>query len=130
MHNTRYNATQGAAGGLDLLSFGQYSRLAGAFGARVDQGSTAYQVGFWATGAFLAVRGGIALGSRLLAANASATMFRSDANLLLPVLGSASQPNPEEYVSIMIQLHRVPESMSSSGRTRSPIRRQLAGLGQ
>ena len=71
-HNTPYNAAQGAAGGLDFLSFGAYAHVAGAFGARVDTGSTAYQVGYWATGAVLAVKGAVSLGARVLARSGAA----------------------------------------------------------
>ena len=67
-HNTAYNTAQGAAGGLDFLSFGAYAHVAGAFGPRVDTGSTAYQVGYWATGAVLAVKGAATLGAKVLGA--------------------------------------------------------------
>jgi RHS repeat-associated protein len=72
VHNTLYNTAQGAAGGLDFLSFGGYAHLAGAFGARVDTNSTAYEVGFWATGAFPLAKGGLTLGKALLSAPARA----------------------------------------------------------
>ena len=103
-HNTAYNAAQGAAGGLDFLSFGAYAHVAGAFGARVDTGSTAYQVGYWGTGAFLVVKGAVSLGAKVLARDAAAGSLRADADLLLPKLGPAEISHPEEYQAIMTDL--------------------------
>jgi len=49
----------------------------------VDTGSTAYQVGYWATGAVLAVKGAVSLGAKVLGAGTVATTMEAGGQVAL-----------------------------------------------